>query len=159
MRKLLYATIVTAAFPLNALADDMQRGHTAPVALTQGQAVADVAPLAPPAGFGSQSLALPQKKPMPSKPVDGFDWSAFEKVHSRLESDGVADRQGEPRAYGSTNLAQNSPDGDQQLHAYKGEEAREVKIGTIGTPEKHQTVADFKLSGPNAVEVTFSFFF
>ena len=57
MRKLLYATIVTAAFPLNALADDMQRGHTAPVALTQGQAVADVAPLAPPAGFGSQSRA------------------------------------------------------------------------------------------------------
>jgi len=38
-------------------------------------------------------------------------------------------------------------------------ESREILLGTIGTPTKDRTIADFKLAGPNAVEVTFSFFF
>lgn len=167
MRKLFYATIVTVVFPLNAQADDMQTephslgyvGQGPSIALSHDQAITDFGPFAPPISFQSPNLTLPQEKPLASGPLLGVDWASFERARPLLSPRILADQQAAQGAHPATGVALSSPDSDRELLAYKGDEPREIKIGTIGTPEKHKTVADFKLSGPNAVEVTFSFFF
>jgi hypothetical protein len=167
MRKLFYVTLVTVVFPLNALADDMRtEPHSLgyvdqgpSIALSHDQAITDFDLGSPTDVFKSPDLTLPQEKPVVSGPLLGVDWASFEKAHPLLSTRNLAERQGAEDLHGATGLMLSSPDSDRELLAYKGDEPREIKIGTIGTPEKHKTVADFKLSGPNAVEVTFSFFF
>jgi hypothetical protein len=155
MRKVLFAATLAAGFPLNAVADDMQHeafslesdGRDALLAEARGLTVRSSGSVGPVGGF------------VPPVVTAHLDGPGFEKTRTLfgVEFEPAADADLQPGA--DTHLAFKNPDQDVDLSEPKRSEPREILLGTIGTPTKDRTIADFKLAGPNAVEVTFSFFF
>jgi hypothetical protein len=168
MRKMLFAATLAAGFPLNAVADDMQHetfslesdGRDALLAEARGLTVRSSGSVGPVGGFVPPVITAHLDGPGTDGPrAQGMDWESFEKSRAlfgvEFEPIPDADRQDSP----DTHLTFKNPDQDVDLSEPKRSEPREILLGTVGTPTKDRTIADFKLAGPNAVEVTFSFFF
>lgn len=168
MRKMLFAATLAAGFPLNAVADDMQHetfslesdGRDALLAEARGLTVRSSGSVGPVGGFVPPVVTAHLDGPGTDGPRGhGVDWESFEKTRTLFGVEFEPKPDAGLQHVADTHLAFKNPDPDVDIVEPKRDEPREILLGTIGTPTKDRTIADFKLAGPNAVEVTFSFFF